>query len=219
MGQCGAHGAALYFHVPGMRSPHVWHTDAGGAGNRQSFNHSIHFVIGIYPHVSLLTVPLIRTKIGRLRQGIYVGGVMMDDVIAVGREVDRAVAEWMGDDLRVLDKHDWKLDEKGKIDMWAMDADPLPHNGPACTRCGYSFCYECHGDAGYKAQPCEITFPYYSTSIDAAVKAWRELAKRGFALALSFTEDGKCNCQLADGSSIVCGTLAEVICRIVLVRG
>ena len=88
-----------------------------------------------------------------------------DVTLPLGRDVDRAVAEWMGDDLRV------------KV-------------------------------------------PYYSTSIDAAVKAWVELARRGCFLFVAPSHDGRWRCNVpGEPDATFCDTLAEAICRMVLLRG
>ena len=52
-------------------------------------------------------------------------------------------------------EHDWQTDEDGKIDEWAMEYDF--HNGPACKRCGYSFCKHCEPN-GWNKQPCVIDY-------------------------------------------------------------
>lgn len=39
-------------------------------------------------------------------------------------------------------EHEWILDEDGEIDMWQLESGF--HNGPACSRCGYSYCEHCH---------------------------------------------------------------------------
>lgn len=41
-------------------------------------------------------------------------------------------------------KHDWMLDEDGKIDMWASESGF--HNGPMCKRCYHSVCVHCDPD-------------------------------------------------------------------------
>lgn len=140
----------------------------------------------------------------------------MTEVLAIGREMDRAVAEWMGDDLRVFDAHEWKLDEKGEIDEFATECDN--HNGPMCVRCGYGFCKHCNPN-GYDVEPCEITFSYYSTSIDAAVRVWHELAKRGVYLFMGPSSDGRWQYSEPGQLSVFCDTLPEAICRTVLERG
>lgn len=40
-------------------------------------------------------------------------------------------------------KHLWRLDEKGEIDIFAMDYGYC--NGPVCRVCGHSFCVHCNG--------------------------------------------------------------------------
>lgn len=49
--------------------------------------------------------------------------------------------------------HEWKLDEYGDIDEFAMSYDF--HNGPVCKNCGYSFCEFCYPD-GWKDKSCII---------------------------------------------------------------
>lgn len=39
--------------------------------------------------------------------------------------------------------HVWAKDEDGNVDHFAMDAEMDFHNGPVCTKCGYSFCEHC----------------------------------------------------------------------------
>lgn len=50
-------------------------------------------------------------------------------------------------------EHQWRRTEKGKIDEFAMCFDY--HNGPACERCGYSFCEHCEPN-GWDEEPCVI---------------------------------------------------------------
>jgi hypothetical protein len=38
-------------------------------------------------------------------------------------------------------KHDWRKDEYGEIDTFALDNGY--HNGPECLRCGETFCHHC----------------------------------------------------------------------------
>lgn len=52
-------------------------------------------------------------------------------------------------------KHDWETDENGNIDEWAMSYEI--HNGPACERCGYSFCLHCKPN-GWNEEPCVIDY-------------------------------------------------------------
>ena len=37
--------------------------------------------------------------------------------------------------------HVWKKNEKGEVDVFALECDP--HNGPECEICEYSFCEHC----------------------------------------------------------------------------
>ena len=50
-------------------------------------------------------------------------------------------------------EHDWKTDEDGKIDEWAMSYEF--HNGPVCKRCYHSFCIHCEPN-GFNDGPCVI---------------------------------------------------------------
>lgn len=52
-------------------------------------------------------------------------------------------------------EHDWETDEDGNIDEFAMDYGF--HNGPACKRCGYSFCEHCKPN-GWNDEPCVIDY-------------------------------------------------------------
>lgn len=52
-------------------------------------------------------------------------------------------------------EHDWKTDEDGNIDEFAMEFEF--HNGPACKRCGYSFCKYCEPN-GWNEKPCVIDY-------------------------------------------------------------
>lgn len=38
-------------------------------------------------------------------------------------------------------KHDWYLNEDGRIDIWRLDYGY--HNGPQCRRCQEMFCHHC----------------------------------------------------------------------------
>ncbi len=38
--------------------------------------------------------------------------------------------------------HIWQEDESGFIDIFAIDSGR--HNGPVCTKCGYSICWHCN---------------------------------------------------------------------------
>ena len=51
------------------------------------------------------------------------------------------------------EKHIWKCDKDGNIDMFAMSMDI--HNGPACERCGYTFCEHCDPNE-WNAEPCVV---------------------------------------------------------------
>lgn len=48
--------------------------------------------------------------------------------------------------------HEWERDQDGEIDFMAYDADPEPHNGPRCVRCGYGFCHHCQSGP---SEPCD----------------------------------------------------------------
>lgn len=52
-------------------------------------------------------------------------------------------------------EHDWETDEDGNIDECAMDEEF--HHGPACKRCGYSFCICCNPN-GFNEEPCVIDY-------------------------------------------------------------
>ena len=52
-------------------------------------------------------------------------------------------------------EHDWYRDEDGNIDEFAMEYGY--HNGPACKRCGYSFCEHCKPN-GWNEEPCIIDY-------------------------------------------------------------
>lgn len=52
-------------------------------------------------------------------------------------------------------EHKWIKKKTGEIDMSAMDPDYEFHNGPACERCGYSFCEHCD-PKGWDREPCVI---------------------------------------------------------------
>ena len=52
-------------------------------------------------------------------------------------------------------EHDWETDKHGNIDEWFMNYEF--HNGPACQRCGYSFCVHCKPN-GWNEKPCVIDY-------------------------------------------------------------
>ena len=52
-------------------------------------------------------------------------------------------------------EHDWEKDKDGNIDEFAMDYGF--HNGPACKRCGYSFCMHCKPN-GWNEKLCVIDY-------------------------------------------------------------
>ncbi len=52
-------------------------------------------------------------------------------------------------------EHDWETDEDGNIDEWVMDFEF--HHGPACKRCGYSFCVNCKPN-GWNEEPCVVDY-------------------------------------------------------------
>ena len=52
-------------------------------------------------------------------------------------------------------EHDWVTDKDGNIDEWAMEYEY--HNGPACKRCGYSFCEHCKPN-GWNEKPCVVDY-------------------------------------------------------------
>ena len=49
-------------------------------------------------------------------------------------------------------EHDWIRDKNGEIDMWQLDVGF--HNGPACSRCGHSFCEHC--ETFEEQEPCVV---------------------------------------------------------------
>lgn len=54
---------------------------------------------------------------------------------------------------REFTEHQWRRDEDGNIDEFAMESGY--HNGPVCERCGYTFCEHCNPD-GWDEEPCVI---------------------------------------------------------------
>lgn len=50
---------------------------------------------------------------------------------------------WRDPFIRSLEQagHELELDNKGEVDMLALDAEP--HNGPRCVKCGESWCEHC----------------------------------------------------------------------------
>ena len=51
--------------------------------------------------------------------------------------------------------HVWYRNEEGDIDYMASCWDY--HNGPACKRCGYSFCKHCDPN-GWDKEPCIVEY-------------------------------------------------------------
>lgn len=74
-------------------------------------------------------------------------------------EINHLVAEQvMGLDITKKSEHTWKRREHGTIDNFAMENGY--HNGPVCTRCGYSFCEHCDED-GYTTTSCQAHISDY----------------------------------------------------------
>lgn len=65
-----------------------------------------------------------------------------------------------GADFGEWTDHEWRRDEDGDIDEFFYDSGH--HNGPGCTRCGYSYCAHCRPEP---AEPCEKEVPDYSGSV------------------------------------------------------
>lgn len=40
--------------------------------------------------------------------------------------------------------HNWKKNEQGDIDLYAMTMYASAHHGPMCTICGVRFCIDCN---------------------------------------------------------------------------
>ena len=92
--------------------------------------------------------------------------------IPVGAELDAAVAREVlglteGAEFGAQPTHAWAMYGE-EVDPFAMD-DGGNHNGPACTRCGYSYCVHCRDDGG-RDGPCVVLPARYSSDIAAA---WR----------------------------------------------
>ncbi len=67
------------------------------------------------------------------------------------------------------EKHEWKKDEDGNIDLWAMEYEH--HNGPRCERCGESYCAHCNPD--YDDEPC-ITDKNYCPTCGKSVYSFEK---------------------------------------------
>lgn len=39
--------------------------------------------------------------------------------------------------------HELVREKDGSVDIWQLDYEP--HNGPACVKCGESWCHHCQG--------------------------------------------------------------------------
>lgn len=92
------------------------------------------------------------------------------DELPASPELDRLVAEMMGEDIAVLPEHQWRKNERGEIDKAAMDCDP--HNGPCCARCGESYCVHCRDKP---SATCAPTVMPYCTAI---MHAWGALESK-----------------------------------------
>ena len=77
---------------------------------------------------------------------------LLDDVLALLKEQEIKTP------IRIHEEypeHDWETDKDGKIDEWFMNYEF--HNGPACQRCGYSFCIHCKPN-GWNEKPCIVDY-------------------------------------------------------------
>lgn len=75
---------------------------------------------------------------------------MIDDTLALLKEQEAKPPIHVHEEYP---EHDWKTDEDGKIDEWAMSYEF--HNGPMCKRCYHSFCIHCEPN-GFNDGPCVI---------------------------------------------------------------
>lgn len=138
---------------------------------------------------------------------------MSADEMPAGRELDALVAERvMGADVSIAPMHTWELNADGTIDTVAWDSDY--HNGPSCTRCGYSFCIHCEGETAYTAAPCQVEPPRYSTNITAAWQVVERMRNPDFRL----NKDGDWGCSFGGELRFVglADTAALAICRAAL---
>jgi hypothetical protein len=87
-----------------------------------------------------------------------------------------------GVDFGIVDKHDWKKNEDGSIDIWAMDGDRC--NGPSCIRCGLSYCQHCEPDwlESSLKQPCSVPALGYSEYMHVAWDLYLNIAQSGWII-------------------------------------
>lgn len=106
-----------------------------------------------------------------------------------GERLDALVAEHImglkpGVDFGEWPEHKWKRHADGTIDVFAYEVGY--HNGPACERCGYSYCEHCQDGP---TQPCIVEPKPYSTSDAAALDIIAAMAKRGWDCATYYEGD------------------------------
>src|SRR4030067_2327836 len=152
-----------------------------------------------------------------------IGGEMNYDDLPAGREMDALIAEKvMGltpqKDFGEWPEHEWKLNKDGAVDDFGMECEN--HNGPACSRCYYSYCKYCPSPNDHGK--FEVSPRMYSTSISsawevvekyssyAANKVAEELGLSGFSL-LAYPSN-HWNCMIM-GKSSSAPTAPLAICR------
>lgn len=77
---------------------------------------------------------------------------LIDDALALLKEQEPKTPIHIHEEYT---EHDWETDEAGNIDDFAMECGY--HYGPACKRCGYSFCEHCNPN-GWNAKPCVVDY-------------------------------------------------------------
>jgi hypothetical protein len=143
----------------------------------------------------------------------------VDEILSLhaGDELDMLVATEVmglkeGIDLGAFPEHDWKKNEDGTIDYFAMESEY--HSGPVCRRCGHSYCDNCYPNGD--DVPCVVGAPSYSGEYMYWVKGVLDKVGGTGSGALSYA-NGKWFTNY-EGNIIVASNLSEVVCRLALLR-
>jgi len=148
-----------------------------------------------------------REEILAMKPGEELDGLVAERIMGLKRGVD--FGEWP--------EHQWKRDSYGNVDRFGFEAGH--HNGPACERCGYSYCVRCQSGP---TQPCVVEPEPSSTDIKAAWHVVERLDSQGAGIIIENLQNkwqvqlsgnwrGKPICVIADAA-----TFPEVICRAAL---
>ena len=96
---------------------------------------------------------------GAMAEGMDRGGVQISPpaMLEIRTQLDYRVPKQPLHFHEENAEHDWETDANGEIDFWAWEDIASLHHGPACRKCGYSFCEQCRPD-GWNDEPCIVDY-------------------------------------------------------------